>query len=76
MFWFQKLHMYKKKHIYALASIVGSVIYYCIRNVTEEKAIGTVFAMLAVFVIRMFATKYCWELPKISLKMTMNSKQK
>jgi len=63
-----------KKHIYALASIVGSVIYYCIRIATEEKAIGTVFAMLTVFVIRMLATKYCWKLPKISLKMTINSK--
>ncbi len=58
-----------KKHIYALASIVGSVIYYCIRIVTEEKAIGTVFAMLTVFVIRMLATKYCWELPKIKIKI-------
>ncbi len=56
-----------KKHVYALASIVGSIIYYCIRITTEEKAIGTVFAILTVFVIRMLATKYRWELPKISL---------
>lgn len=57
-----------KKHIYALASIIGSVIYYCIRIATEEKAIGTVFAILTVFIIRMLATKYRWKLPKINLE--------
>ncbi len=56
-----------KKHIYALASIIGSIIYYCIRISTDEKAVGTIFAMMTVFVIRMLATKYRWELPKISL---------
>ena len=56
-----------KKHIYALASVVGSTIYYCIRVSAQEKTIGTVFAMITVFIIRMLATKYRWELPKISL---------
>ncbi len=56
-----------KKHIYALASIIGSIIYYCIRISTDEKAVGTIFAMMTVFVIRMLATKYRWKLPKISL---------
>ena len=56
-----------KKHIYALASVIGSIIYYCIRITVEEKAIGTVFAMLAVFTIRMLATRYRWKLPKIKL---------
>lgn len=56
-----------KKHIYAIASILGSIIYYCIRISTDEKAVGTIFAMMTVFVIRMLATKYRWKLPKISL---------
>lgn len=56
-----------KKHIYALASIIGSIIYYFIRITAEEKAIGTVFAMLSIFIIRMLATKYHWKLPKMKI---------
>ena len=56
-----------KKHIYALASLVGSIIYYCIRISTEEKSVGTVFAMLSIFIIRMLATKYHWKLPKMKI---------
>lgn len=58
-----------KKHIYALASLTGSLIYYCIINTTEEKPIGTVVAMLTVFIIRMIATKYRWKLPKVKLNL-------
>ena len=61
-----------KKHIYALASVVGSIIYYCIRITTEEKTVGTVFARLTVFAIRMLATRYRWELPKITLEKQRN----
>ena len=56
-----------KKHIYAIASILGSIIYYCIRISTDEKAVATILAMMPVFVIIMLATKYRWKLPKISL---------
>jgi len=61
-----------KKHIYALASVIGSIIYYCIRVNTEKKAIGTVFAMLTVFITRILATKYRWKLPKINLEKKRN----
>ena len=56
-----------KKHIYALASIIGSIIYYVIRVYIGEEVAGTIIAMLVVFSIRILATKYHWKLPKIKL---------
>ena len=56
-----------QKHIYALASIIGSIIYYVIRIYIGEEVAGTIIAMLVVFSIRILATKYHWKLPKIKL---------
>lgn len=56
-----------KKHIYAIASISGSLIYYIIRIYIGEEVVGTITAMIVVFSIRMLATKYHWKLPKIKL---------
>ncbi|MBR2883183.1 MAG: trimeric intracellular cation channel family protein [Clostridia bacterium] len=58
-----------KKHIYALASIAGSLIYYIIRMYIGKDVIGTIVAMLSVFIVRMLATKYRWELPKLIFKI-------
>lgn len=57
-----------KKHIYALASIAGSLLYYVMQIYMGKKIIGTITAMLCVFVIRILATKYRWKLPKIKQK--------
>ena len=54
-----------KKHIYALASLLGSLLYYIIRECTQSLMSGTVVAMLVVVSIRMFATKYRWKLPRM-----------
>ncbi len=56
-----------KKHIYALASIFGSCIYYFIRTSGDE-TVAALIAMPLIIVIRMLATKYHWKLPKIDLK--------
>lgn len=56
-----------KKHVYALASVLGSLVYYLMRMYIGEKVIGTIVAMLSVFIIRMLATRFRWELPKILL---------
>ena len=57
-----------KKHVYALASIAGGIIYFFIRTNDEKKMVGTIVSMVTVFVIRMLATKYMWSLPKVNLK--------
>ncbi len=56
-----------RKHVYALASVSGSIIYYLINIYTGEKIIGTVTAMVFIIAVRMLATKYHWKLPKITL---------
>lgn len=52
------------KHIYAIASILGSSFYYFIR-MDGKKIVAIVFAMTIIILIRMFATKYHWKLPKV-----------
>jgi len=53
-----------KKHVYALASICGSLLYYALK-----KCIGTSFAsaiaVFVVIVIRILAMKFRWSLPKV-----------
>lgn len=53
-----------KKHIYALASILGSSFYYFIR-ISCKKVIAIIVAMSIIIFIRMFATKFHWKLPKV-----------
>lgn len=56
-----------KKHVYALASILGSSLYYILRVYAENTVLATVAAILTVFLIRMLATKYHWKLPRIQI---------
>ncbi len=56
-----------KKHIYALASIAGSLAYFLLRAYTPMHVSGSFFAMLLVVVIRVMATVFHWKLPKIHL---------
>ena len=57
-----------KKHIYALASLFGSFLYYIIREHFENTVASTAVAMLSVVLIRMLATKYRWKLPKMEIE--------
>lgn len=56
-----------KKHIYALASIIGSTIYYLIR-INGNKIVALMVAIPIIVIIRLLAAKYRWKLPKIILK--------
>lgn len=58
-----------RKHIYALACLVGAALYYCLRvYVFAHSEVGivisTVVGILAVFVIRVLASIFKWNLPK------------
>ena len=55
-----------KKHIYALASIIGCIIYYIIRQ-TGNKVVGLLIAVPAMVVIRLLAARYHWKLPRIHI---------
>ena len=56
-----------KKHIYALASIIGSTIYYLIR-INGNKIVALIVSIPIIVIIRLLAAKYHWKLPKINLK--------
>ena len=55
-----------KKHVYALASVAGGLIYYFLSGINS--GIASVVAIFVVFTIRILATKYRWSLPKVNLK--------
>ena len=57
-----------KKHIYALASIIGSVLYYILRKNFSNLFAVSLIPMAVIFAIRMLATKYRWSLPKIKIE--------
>lgn len=54
-----------KKHVYALAAIVGAILYYILKKHTQNIQLVSVLSMALIFSIRMLATKYRWSLPKI-----------
>ncbi len=55
-----------KKHVYALAALIGSIIYYVLRGFVGI-TLSSIIAMVLIFSIRMLATKYHWKLPKVKL---------
>lgn len=55
-----------KKHIYALASIIGSIIYYIIRQ-SGNKILGLFIAAPVMIIIRLLAARYHWKLPRIHI---------
>ena len=54
-----------KKHVYALAAISGSCIYYVLRMLIPGILLPSIIALVLVVTVRMLATKYHWSLPKI-----------
>lgn len=57
-----------KKHVYAMASLCGSMLYYFVRLLGGGMVITATVSMVLVFTIRMLATRYLWQLPKIELE--------
>ena len=57
-----------KKHVYALASILGSLLYYLLRYYLETVSLASGVTIFCVILIRILATKYRWELPKMTWK--------
>lgn len=58
-----------RKRVYAVACIVGSATYYLIvgvlmKGVESANVVGTIVCMAVIFVIRMCATIFRWNMPK------------
>lgn len=55
-----------KKHVYAIASILGSVVYYLLRLISGPTVIlPTAVGIALVITLRLLATKFEWNLPRI-----------
>lgn len=53
------------KHIYALAAIVGSLVYFILREQGVSAALSGAGVILLVFLVRMAATVWQLDLPKV-----------
>lgn len=56
------------KHIYAVASIAGSLLYYICAHFHVEE-LGTFLVMVTVIAVRILARIYHWNLPRIQFPM-------
>ncbi len=54
-----------RKHVYALVSIFGALIYYYMRAYGMSVTLSSSAVIGVVFALRLLATKYEWTLPKI-----------
>ncbi|MBR4866898.1 MAG: trimeric intracellular cation channel family protein [Clostridia bacterium] len=54
------------RHIYAVASILGSIVYYLFRTATPYRVLGTFLSVGATILVRLLAAHYHWSLPKIT----------
>lgn len=53
-----------KKHIYASASFVGAIVCIIMIRSNIDYSISMIIGALLIIIIRFFATKYRWNLPK------------
>lgn len=56
-----------KKHVYALATILGAILYVILKRCFDNITLISILPMLLVFLIRLFATIFHWSLPKVRI---------
>lgn len=56
-----------QKRIYAVASIIGCMVYYILRSMQMPMALSMLIGMMVTIVIRLCASHYRWNLPKVDL---------
>lgn len=57
-----------RKRIYALASLMGSGLYYLLRKYFDHVILASALSMLSVIALRLLAARYRWKLPRIRLE--------
>ncbi len=55
-----------RKHIYALAAIIGAVLYYVFLICKINESLSILISAASIIIIRLLAIRYKWNLPKIS----------
>jgi uncharacterized membrane protein YeiH len=61
-----------RKEIYALASIIGGLIYYLLKQTPLNNDVAKIICILLILVIRLLAVKYKFSLPLIYSKNKKN----
>ncbi len=61
----QHMPLVLQKHIYAVASLAGGIVYYIMFINNLNSVISAVIGVMIVFVIRILATVFRWNLPKV-----------
>ncbi|MGM9968914.1 MAG: trimeric intracellular cation channel family protein [Anaeroplasma sp.] len=56
-----------RKHIYAVAAIIGALLYYYLNFFNVPIAINTILTVVSVVMIRYLAFRFEWSLPKVHL---------
>ena len=55
------------KHVYAVASLAGGLIYYLMLRLGVAELVCDVTAMAVIFILRMLATRFKWNLPRVDM---------
>lgn len=54
-----------RKHIYAVAAIAGALVYYLLYHFADNTTLATGLSALTTLTIRLLATYYRWNLPRV-----------
>ena len=65
-----------KKHVYAVASIAGSLLFWILWRIGMPSEGGVLLSMAVVILIRILATVFRWSLPRISVPAEEDSLQR
>ncbi|HUC83188.1 MAG TPA: trimeric intracellular cation channel family protein [Flavisolibacter sp.] len=63
-----KVPLIFRTEIYALACIIGGVVYYFVRKTVVHDDIAKILSILLIFAIRVVAVRYKLSLPRVGLK--------
>lgn len=59
--------MVLRKRVYAVASLLGALLYYLLLYLRVDNMVSAVAAMVLIFALRMLATVFKWNLPRAEL---------
>lgn len=54
-----------RKRVYAVASLIGGALYYVLHLIGVNDILSAVIGMVTIFVLRVLATAYKWNLPSV-----------
>lgn len=60
----QRMPLIFQKRVYALADILGACLYLLLYRLGADQIVTSAVTVAAVFIIRMLATRYHWNLPR------------